>query len=103
MGDGRFMKMLFIKALAVLNLSEGVIHIVTASISFWGMFSLGMWDWRVAASPLADSALGVVSLVTGVALEAWHARGKRPPEGGRGSQPSPGSLGCAMTQLDHVR
>ena len=67
------MSKFFLKTLAVLNLGEGVIHIVTASVSFWGMYSLGMWDWRVATSPTADFALGIVSLVTGMALGKWQA------------------------------
>lgn len=69
------MNKLFMKSLAVLNLGEGVIHLVTAAVSFWGMFSLGVWDWRLATSPSADLALGLVSLVTGAALSQWHARG----------------------------
>jgi len=67
------MKKLAIKTLAVLNVGEGVIHIVTAAISFWGMFTLSVWDWRVATSPTADLALGVVSFVTGIALGKWHS------------------------------
>ena len=70
------MNKLFMKTLAVLNLSEGVIHILTAAVSFWGMLSLGVWDWRVATSPTADLALGLVSLVTGVALGKWHSHGE---------------------------
>jgi hypothetical protein len=69
------MNRLLMKLLAVLNLGEGVIHLVTAAISFWGMLSLGVWDWRLAASPTADFALGLVSLVTAAALHQWHARG----------------------------
>jgi hypothetical protein len=76
------MNKLLMKILAVLNLSEGFIHIATAGISFWGMFSLGMWDWRVATSPTADLALGVVSLITGVALHQWHSHPKRLAEPG---------------------
>lgn len=66
------MNKLAMKILAVLNLGEGVIHIVTAVISLWGMSSLGVWDWRVATSPVADLGLGLVSLVTAVALGKWH-------------------------------
>lgn len=73
------MNKLLMKILAVLNLSEGMIHIVTAGISFWGMFSLGVWDWRVATSPTADLALGLVSLVTGVVLNKWHSHRESHP------------------------
>ena len=65
-------KKVLIKTLAILNLSEGVIHLVTAGVSFWGMFELGVWDWRVATSPSADLILGFVSLITGVVLGRWH-------------------------------
>jgi hypothetical protein len=66
------MTRLFFRLLAFLNLSEGIIHLVTAGVSFWGMYSLGVWDWRVATSPVADSFLGIVSLVTGVVLGQCH-------------------------------
>lgn len=65
------MKRLFIKTLAVLNLSEGVIHLVTSGISFWGMYSIDVWDWRVATSPTADLALGIFSILTGIVLGRW--------------------------------
>ena len=65
------MKEIFIKTLAVLNFSEGLIHLVTAIISFWGMYSVGVWDWRIATSPTFDIFLGIVSLVTGIVLGKW--------------------------------
>lgn len=65
-------KQLVIKSLAVLNLAEGAIHIIVSSISFWGMYDQGVWDWRIAASPTTDMFLGVVSLVTGFILGNWH-------------------------------
>ena len=74
------MNRLLMKLLAVLNLGEGVIHLVTAAISFWGMLSLGVWDWRLATSPTADLALGLVSLVTAAAISQWHARGVTAPQ-----------------------
>lgn len=67
------MSKFMLKTLAVLNLGEGVIHIITAVVSFWGMSSLGVWDWRVATSPTVDLALGLVSLVTALALGKWHS------------------------------
>lgn len=65
------MKELFIRMLAILNLSEGLIHLVTSGISFWGMYSLGVWDWRVATSPTADLVLGIFSILTGIVLGRW--------------------------------
>ena len=73
------MKEFFIKTLAVLNLSEGVIHLITSGISFWGMYSLEVWDWRVATSPTADLVLGLFSILTGIVLGKWgccHHEGK---------------------------
>jgi len=67
------MKNLLIKILAGLNLAEGAIHLVTASISFWGMYDAGIWDWRIATSPTSDFVLGIVSLITGMVLgKDWH-------------------------------
>lgn len=80
------MNKLLMKVLAVLNLGEGVIHIFTALVSFWGMASLDVWDWRVATSPSADLALGVVSLVTGVALGKWHSHRESAPKYGQSVQ-----------------
>lgn len=65
------MKKFFISTLAVLNLGEGIIHLVTSAISFWGMYSLDVWDWRVATSPTADFALGIFSIITGIVLGRW--------------------------------
>jgi hypothetical protein len=86
------MNKLFMKTLAVLNLGEGVIHIFTAAVSFWGMASLGVWDWRVATSPTADFALGFVSLITGVALGKWHSHGEPAPQ----RTPSPRGFASAL-------
>ena len=65
------MKKWFVKILAVLNLSEGIIHIITSLISFWGMWDIGVWDWRIAASPSFDLVLGFVSIITGFVLGSW--------------------------------
>ena len=62
------LKKIFITLLALLNAAEGVIHLVTAGVSFYGIYDLGIRDWRVMAAPTADSVLGIVSLVTGYVL-----------------------------------
>jgi hypothetical protein len=49
-------------------MAEGVIHIITAFISFWGMWANGIWDWRIAASPTFDIFLGLISLITAMVL-----------------------------------
>jgi branched-subunit amino acid ABC-type transport system permease component len=64
-------KRIFIKALAVLNFAEGFIHIVGAGLSFYGMWDVGIWDWRIAAAPSADLFLGVMSIITGIVLNRW--------------------------------
>jgi len=69
------MKQFFLKALAVLNLAEGFIHIATSGISFYGMWDQNVWDWRIAASPTADLFLGAVSIVTGIVLGRWGCCG----------------------------
>lgn len=65
------MKNFIIKSLAWLNMIEGIIHIVGSTISFWGMFEIGVWDWRVATAPTADLFLGVVSIITSIVLKNW--------------------------------
>ena len=62
------LKNIIIKSLALLNAVEGIIHIVTACISFYGMWDLGVWDWRVMTAPTFDLFLGAVSLITGYVL-----------------------------------
>jgi hypothetical protein len=76
------MNTLLMRVLAVLNLGEGLIHMVTAGVSFWGMVSLGVWDWRVATSPTADAGLGVVSLMTGLVLKRLPGRQPASSSGG---------------------
>ena len=61
-----------VKALAIINLAEGVIHLVVSIISFWGIYDTGAWDWRVCAAPATDMVLGACSLVTGVVLGKWQ-------------------------------
>ena len=52
----------------MLNAVEGIIHLVTACISFYGMWDLGVWDWRVGTAPTFDLILGCTSLITGYVL-----------------------------------
>jgi hypothetical protein len=69
------MKKLFIMTLAWLNLFEGFIHRVGCGLSFYGMWDVGVWDWRIAASPTADLFLGVMSIITGIVLGRWGCCG----------------------------
>jgi hypothetical protein len=62
------LKKLFIKTLAAFNAAEGIIHLVVAAVSFWGMYAIGVWDWRIMTAPTADVFLGFVSLITGFVL-----------------------------------
>jgi hypothetical protein len=70
------MSKLLLNILAFVNVSEGVIHLLTSAVSFWGMFSLGVFDWRVATSPTADLLLGMASLITGLVLRCWGRGGQ---------------------------
>jgi hypothetical protein len=66
--------------LALVNLAEGVIHIVASAISFWGIYDTNAWDWRICTAPGIDLVLGITSLVTGIILGKWdhhhHLRAK---------------------------
>ena len=61
-------KTAIIKVLAFLNMAEGIIHLITSAISFWGIFDGGISDWRVITAPASDLVLGVVSLLTSYVL-----------------------------------
>lgn len=52
-----------------INLAEGIIHLVVSIVSFYGMYDLGIWDWRVATAPCTDLFLGIASLITGYVLK----------------------------------
>jgi len=58
------LKQFIIKILALINLAEGVIHLVVSLISFWGIYDTNAWDWRVMTAPTTDFFLGLTSLLT---------------------------------------
>jgi hypothetical protein len=64
-------KQFIIKILAMINLTEGMIHLVVASISFYGIYDTKTWDWRIMAAPTTDLFLGVASLITGYVLKDY--------------------------------
>jgi hypothetical protein len=58
------LKQIIIKILALINLAEGVIHLLVSLISFWGIYDNNIWDWRVMTAPTTDLFLGLTSLLT---------------------------------------
>jgi hypothetical protein len=64
-------KQFIIKALALINFTEGIIHLVVAVISFWGIYATNSWDWRVMAAPTTDFFLGIASLFTSYVLKGF--------------------------------
>lgn len=52
-----------------INLGEGIIHLVVSLISLWGIYDLGIWDWRVLTAPITDLLLGLASLFTAFVLK----------------------------------
>ncbi len=73
-------KQFIIKILAFINLAEGIIHLVVAGISFWGIFDTGIWDWRIMAAPTTDLFLGIASLITGYVLKDYAVCHHKIPE-----------------------
>jgi len=65
------LKQFIIRILAIINLTEGLIHLVVSGISFWGMYDNGIWDWRIMAAPTTDLFLGMASLLTGYILKDY--------------------------------
>jgi hypothetical protein len=65
------LKQFIIKILALINLAEGLIHIIVSGISFWGIYDNGIWDWRIMTAPTTDLFLGVASLITGYILKDY--------------------------------
>lgn len=63
------LKRLIIKALVFINFGEGIIHLVVSTISLWGIYDLGVSDWRVLTAPVTDLFLGLASLFTGYILK----------------------------------
>jgi len=60
------------KSLAILNSLEGVIHLIVALVSLWGIAATHTWDWRVLAAPLENAVFGAFSLWTGYVLGKDH-------------------------------
>jgi hypothetical protein len=65
------LKQFIIKILALINLAEGIIHLVVSMISFWGIYDNNIWDWRVMAAPTTDFFLGLTSLLTWFFLKEY--------------------------------
>lgn len=65
----QMLKQFIIKILSFVNFAEGIIHLIVATVSLWGMYDKGIWDWRIATAPVTDLFLGVASLVTGFILK----------------------------------
>jgi hypothetical protein len=63
------LKQFIINMLALINLAEGIIHLIVAAISFWGIYDNALWDWRVMAAPTTDFFLGLASLFTSYVLK----------------------------------
>ena len=53
----------------LINLAEGIIHLVVSVISFWGIYDTNAWDWRVMTAPTTDLLLGCTSLLTSYFLK----------------------------------
>lgn len=62
----------FIGLIAVLNVVEGFSHLTMAGISWWGIFSSDVTDWRVMASPFEAVFFGVFSIITGIVVGGGH-------------------------------
>ena len=62
------MKNFLVKSLAVVNMGEGIIHIITSLICFWGIADTGTWDWRIVLSPTFDFIMGFASILTSFVL-----------------------------------
>lgn len=61
-----------ISSLALLNAGEGIIHLITSCVSFYGMYRAGIWDWAIATSPTTDLFMGFISLLTAFILGKGH-------------------------------
>jgi hypothetical protein len=68
----KMFKRLIVKILIFVNLFEGIIHLIVSAISFWGMYDMNIWDWRIAAAPTTDFFLGVASLITSYFLNSFE-------------------------------
>ncbi len=67
------LKHLLIKFLAVLNVSEGIIHLVGSAITLYGISKLeSVNTWLIFVSPIENIIWGIFSLATGLILGKWH-------------------------------
>jgi len=62
-------KRFIVQVLMFVNLGEGLIHIVVSGISFWGIYDMGVSDWRIMTAPTCDLILGGASLITSYFLK----------------------------------
>ncbi len=63
------LKTFIVKLLVFINLAEGLIHLVVSMISLWGIWDIGIWDWRILTAPAVDLFLGLASLFTSYILK----------------------------------
>lgn len=59
-------------SMAVLNMFEGLIHLVVAVIGSWGVIDVAVFDFRVLLPIIENFVLGIFSLLTGWALGIKH-------------------------------
>lgn len=62
------LKIFFIRAVAVLNTFEGVVHLIVACIGFWGCWDLNVFDIRVLLPNIENTIFGVFSILTGFVI-----------------------------------
>ena len=67
----RKFKQLIFQAVAILNTVEGIIHLIVASIGFWGCFDLKVFDFRVLLPNIENFIFGIFSILTGVIMSKW--------------------------------
>jgi hypothetical protein len=68
MRSGGKIKKLFVKAVAVLNTVEGIVHLIVASIGFWGCFDLRIFDFRLLLPNIENFVFGLFSILTGIIM-----------------------------------
>lgn len=71
------LKKLLAVVIPILAMFEGVQHIIFSSISFWGIFSTHVTDWRVWVNPVADFFFGFVNIGIGLFWKGGEKHGKR--------------------------
>lgn len=61
-------KLWFIGALALINTWEGITHLVSSGIGFWGMWETDTWAWQLIFTTSESLVFGLLSVLTGVIL-----------------------------------